>query len=214
MWKASSMFTGLVEMKGRVSAQRSLPSGVRLSIEHGYEEPSHRALELGESIAVNGACLTVAAFGLSEDGVSTFDVDVSLETLDKTTLGAWQIGDQVNLERALALGERLGGHLVSGHVDGVGDVLALTNEGEMVRVRLSVPKNLARYVARKGSLCVDGVSLTVNDVADESDRTAVELFVIPHTLLVTTFGQLTVGRRVNLEIDLIARYVERLLPGV
>ena len=207
------MFTGLVEMMGRLSSRRDLQSGVRLSIEHDYEPPQHGALELGESIAVSGACLTVVAFGRDAGGRGTFEIDASLETLAKTTLGGWQVGQGLNLERALALGARLGGHLVTGHVDGVGQVLKLTPEGEMTQLSVGVPANLARYVARKGSLCVDGVSLTVNDVVDLEGGTQVELFVIPHTLAVTTLGQLTVGQKVNLEIDLIARYIERLLPG-
>lgn len=207
------MFTGLVEMMGRLSARRDLQSGVRLSIEHDYEPPRHEALQLGESISVSGACLTVVQFGRSPEGRAIFEIDASLETLAKTTLGDWQLGQNLNLERALALGSRLGGHLVTGHVDGVGQVLHLTPEGEMTRVSLGVPANLARYVARKGSLCVDGVSLTVNDVTDGPVGTQVELFVIPHTLAITTLGQLGPGQKVNLEIDLIARYIERLLPA-
>lgn len=207
------MFTGLVEMMGRLSARRDLRSGVRLSIEHDYEPPRHGALQLGESISVSGACLTVVDFGRSPDGRATFEIDASVETLAQTTLGEWQLGQKLNLERALALGARLGGHLVTGHVDGVGQVLSLTPEGEMTRVSIGVPANLARYVARKGSLCVDGVSLTVNDVTDGPASTQVELFVIPHTLAVTTLGQLGPGQKVNLEIDLVARYIERLLPG-
>lgn len=207
------MFTGLVEMMGRLSARRDLRSGVRLSIEHDYEPPRHEALQLGESISVSGACLTVVESRRSPEGRATFEIDASLETLAKTTLGEWQLGQSLNLERALAVGARLGGHLVTGHVDGVGQILELTPEGEMTRVSVRVPPELARYVARKGSLCVDGVSLTVNDVTDGPAGTKVELFVIPHTLAVTTLGQLGPGQKVNLEIDLIARYIERLLPG-
>src|SRR5690606_24342471 len=133
------MFTGLVEMMGRLVARRELASGVRLSIEHDYEPPQHAPLALGESIAVSGACLTVVEFGRSPAGGSTFDIDASTETLAKTTLGDWQVGQQLNLERALELGARLGGHLVTGHVDGVGEVLKLTPEGEMTRVSVNVP---------------------------------------------------------------------------
>jgi len=197
------MFTGLVERMGRLASLEPQGGGSRLSIEHGYGQ-----LDLGESISVNGACLTVVA-----EGKSLFYVDVSPETLDKTTLGAWQVGRALNLERALAFGARLGGHLVTGHVDGTGEIESLTPEGEMTRVGLLVPQALARYVARKGSICVDGVSLTVNDVVDRTGHTRVDLFIIPHTLRETTLGLLQVGSRVNLEIDLIARYTERLLAG-
>jgi riboflavin synthase len=197
------MFTGLVERMGRLVSRKPQGSGARLSIEHGYGP-----LALGESISVNGACLTVVV-----EGNGCFDVDVSPETLDKTTLGAWQVGQALNLERALAFGARLGGHLVTGHVDGQGEIETLAPEGEMTRVGLVVPEALARYVARKGSICVDGVSLTVNDVVDRSNQTRVDLFIIPHTLRETTLGLSHVGSRVNLEIDLIARYTERLLAS-
>lgn len=197
------MFTGLVERMGRLVSIEPQGAGTRLSIEHGYGP-----LDLGESISVNGACLTVVAADESR-----FYVDVSPETLDKTTLGAWQVGQVLNLERALAFGARLGGHLVTGHVDGTGEIESLAPEGEMTRVGLVVPQALARYVARKGSICVDGVSLTVNDVADRTAHTRVDLFIIPHTLRETTLGLVRVGSRVNLEIDLIARYTERLLAS-
>jgi len=187
-------------MTGKVLAKRPLESGVRLSIEHGYGP-----LALGESIAVSGACLTVAA-----QGPTWFEIDASTETLEKTTLGQWELGHLVNLERALALGDRLGGHLVTGHVDGLGEVLALDTLGEMTRLRVALPAELARYVAKKGSLCLDGVSLTVNDVKDEPSPARADLLIIPHTRQHTTLGRLAVGSRVNLEIDLLARYIERL----
>jgi riboflavin synthase len=159
---------------------------------------------LGDSIAVNGVCLTVVE--LPGDG---FWADVSGETLAHTTLGGLATGDAVNLERALTPTTRLGGHLVSGHVDGVGEVVRRADDGRSVRFVLRAPPDLARYIARKGSICVDGISLTVNGV----DGNEFDLNIVPHTLAETTMNGFQAGRRVNLEVDIIARYLERLLQG-
>jgi riboflavin synthase len=191
------MFTGLVEAQGVLQMRTTQVGGVRLSFSH----PGFR-LTLGESIALSGACLTVVAFD-----TQSFTVELSHETLALTTLGQLEIGHKVNLERALLASDRLGGHLVTGHVDGVGVVSALVPDGEMTRVVLTPPAVLLRYIAKKGSLTVDGVSLTVNEVRNES----VELLLIPHTQAVTTLGALQVGTAVNLEVDILARYVERML---
>ncbi len=191
------MFTGLVAQKGLLVSRTSIDTGQRLEFFHELGP-----LQLGESVSVSGACLTVVAFRQQH-----FSADVSSETLQRTTLGHLQTGHPVNLERAVAVGDRLGGHLVTGHVDGVGEVDHITTEGEMTRVGLFIGRELGRYAAQKGSITIDGVSLTINSVSD--DR--VELLLIPHTRSVTTLGQLTVGSPVNVEVDLVARYVERLL---
>jgi len=192
------MFTGIVQAVGRIEAVTPLAAGVRLSVDTGALERS--GIGLGDSICVQGACLTVVAI----DG-TRLAFDVSRETL-ACTVGLDAPG-AVNLEKSLALGDQLGGHLVTGHVDGLGEVLAFDAAGESKRLRLRVPEELARYIARKGSITVDGVSLTVNRVEDS----VFEVNLIPHTLAVTTLGRLAPGAKVNLEIDLIARYVERML---
>ena len=158
--------------------------------------------ERGESIAVNGVCLTAVA--LHEDG---FDTDVSVETLDVTGLGGLDVGSTVNLEPAISLGERLGGHLVSGHVDCTGRVVARDTDARSIRLTIEIPKDYARYVAKKGSVCVDGVSLTVNEVSGNR----FELNIIPHTADVTIIDDYAAGTVVNVEVDLLARYLERLL---
>ena len=158
--------------------------------------------DLGESIAVNGVCLTAVA--LQEDG---FDTDVSVETLDVTGLGSLSVGSTVNLEPAISLGERLGGHLVSGHVDCTGRVVARDTDARSIRLTIEIPKDYARYVAKKGSVCVDGVSLTVNEVSGNR----FELNIIPHTADVTIIDDYAAGTVVNVEVDLLARYLERLL---
>ena len=198
------MFTGIVQEIGTVTRVelRSGAHGARdLRLEISFATIARDRLGLGDSICVGGVCLTVA-----ERGPSSFIADVSAETLNVTTLGGKQAGARVNLEPALRAGDSLGGHWVSGHVDGVAEVLSTAADARSLRVELASPKELARYVARKGSVTLDGVSLTVNAV--EGTRFSVNL--IPHTLEVTTLGTLARGSRLNLEIDLLARYVERL----
>ena len=192
------MFTGIVQAVGNIVAVTPLAAGLRLTVDAGTLERS--GIALGDSICVQGACLTVVAI----EG-ETLSFDVSRETLDCTT-GLAQPG-RVNLETSLGLGDKLGGHLVTGHVDGVGEVLAFEPAGESVLLRLRAPAGLAKYVARKGSVCVDGVSLTVN----RAEGDVFEINLIPHTLAVTTLSRLAPGAKVNLEVDLIARYVERML---
>ncbi|HSD42453.1 MAG TPA: riboflavin synthase [Burkholderiales bacterium] len=194
------MFTGIVAAVGRIERVEPRPKGLRLSIDAAGLDTSDVAI--GHSIAVNGCCLTVVALAGRR-----FDVDVSQETIECTT--GLDAPGEVNLEKSLRLADRLGGHLVSGHVDGVGEVLAFEPVGESHRLAIRVPAGLARYIARKGSIAVQGVSLTVNRVdGDEFD-----INLIPHTLAVTTLKHLARGARVNLEVDLLARYAERLLAA-
>ena len=194
------MFTGIIEGLGRLAALDKRGGDARLVIEVG--NLAFDDVRLGESIAVNGVCLTVVGFDTRH-----FEADASNETLSLTTLGALVPGAVVNLERAMRPTDRLGGHLVSGHVDGVGKVLDITPDARAQRWRFAAPQPLLRYIAKKGSICVDGVSLTVNEVDDEG----FEVALIPHTVSHTAFAQNTVGDAVNLEIDVLARYVERLL---
>lgn len=199
------MFTGIVAAVGRIERVESLGdgAGVRLSVDAGALDLSD--VSVGDSIAIQGACMTAVAV----DG-RRFAVEVSLESL-RRTVGLDAPGD-VNLEKALRLSDRLGGHLVSGHVDGVGTVAAFEPVGESWRLAVRVPAALSRYLAYKGSVTVDGTSLTVNRVADlPGGDCEVEINLIPHTVQATTLGRLSPGARVNLEIDLIARYVERML---
>lgn len=194
------MFTGIVQGVGTV---RSIePHGGDVTIAFDTGSVTLDAIELGGSIAVSGVCLTATRFDRT-----SFAADVSRETLSLTTLGQWQVGSRVNLEKALLAGQALGGHYVTGHVDGVGEVVSRHEDARSVRMEFRVPAELARYVARKGSICIDGVSLTVNGAA--GDRFDVNL--VPHTLEVTTLGLLQPGSRVNLEVDIIARYVERMM---
>lgn len=193
------MFTGLVEAKNPLLARSAIDGGAKMMFSHRFSD-----LALGESIAMNGACLTVIAFD-----EKTLSVELSKETLRLTTLGELKVGEEVNMERALRAGDRLGGHMVTGHVDGIASVVSVEAEGEMSLVSLIVPADLSQYVARKGSLTIDGVSLTVNAVKS----TRVDLLIIPHTRNVTTLGALTPGTVVNVEVDLVARYVERLLEA-
>jgi riboflavin synthase len=194
------MFTGIITDLGRIEAHEPRDGDVRLVV--GVTRLPLARMAIGDSIAVAGVCLTA-----TELLVTSFSADVSLETLRLTTLGSTQVGTIVNLEAALRAGDPLGGHLVSGHVDGVGHVVAATPDARSLRLRFRVAPELSRYIARKGSVAVDGVSLTVNDVA--GDEFGVNL--IPHTQDVTTLGRLKVGDRVNIEIDQMARYAERLL---
>jgi len=193
------MFTGIVEELGRVAAVEPRPEGRRFWI---AAAAVLEGVKVGDSIAHEGCCLTVVAL---EPG--RYAVEAVPETLRLTTLGGWREGDGVNLERSLRLEQRLGGHLVQGHVDGVGEVLDVRPEGDGRRVTLAVPGPLRRFVAHKGSLAVDGVSLTVAALTD----TGCEIAYIPHTLAVTSAGSYRPGRRVNLEVDLLARYLARLL---
>ena len=194
------MFTGIIEGVGRLAALEPRGGDVRLHVEVGALPFEH--VQLGESIAVNGVCLTVIAFD-----AGSFQADASNETLALTTLGRLRPGAPVNLERAMRPTDRLGGHMVSGHVDGVGEVLEIRPDARAQRWRFLAPAPLLRYIARKGSICVDGVSLTVNGV----DADGFEVALIPHTVAHTAFAATAVGDAVNLEIDLVARYVERLL---
>ena len=194
------MFTGIIKAKGMVSAMDKRSGDVRLSVRS--EGLPWSDYEQGESIAVNGVCLTAVA--LHADG---FDTDVSVETLDVTGLGGLAVGSAVNLEPAISLGERLGGHLVSGHVDCTGKVVSRTADARSIRLGIEIPKEYARYVAKKGSVCVDGVSLTVNEVSGNT----FELNIIPHTAQSTIIDDYAAGTVVNVEVDLLARYLERLL---
>ena len=194
------MFTGIIKAKGTIGAMEKRGGDVRLTV-HSSDLP-WSDYELGESIAVNGVCLTAVA--VHQDG---FDTDVSVETLDVTALGGLEVGSAVNLEPAISLGERLGGHLVSGHVDCTGKVLARAADARSIRLTIEIPQDYARYVAKKGSVCVDGVSLTVNEVSGNS----FELNIIPHTAAVTIIDDYATGSIVNVEVDLLARYLERLL---
>lgn len=194
------MFTGIVQDIGIVRAKVVRGGDVRLTVGVNTLDLSRTAE--GDSICVRGVCLTALAIT-----PNSFEADVSGETLSLTTLGALEVGSPVNLEPALRAGDPLGGHLVSGHVDGIGEVIATQEDARSLRVTIAVPASLSRYIAQKGSVTVEGVSLTVNEV--QGDRFGVNL--IPHTRDVTTLGRLAKGSRVNLEIDPIARYVERLL---
>ena len=193
------MFTGIITAVGRVRSVAPIAAGrdMRLVIEQSWAEPP----AIGASIACSGCCLTAVALG-----PDWFAVDASAETLAHTILGAWQPGSPVNLERALRVGDELGGHIVSGHVDGVGEILSRAPENASTRFRIRVPATLSRFIAPKGSVAVNGISLTVNEV--EGDVFGVN--IIPHTLEHTDLGSLAAGSPVNIEIDTLARYVARL----
>lgn len=193
------MFTGIIQAVGTI---RSLTEkGGDVVMEVRAPNLGLGTVQLGDSIAVNGCCLTVTAFDAER-----FSADVSRETLSVTTLAALKVGSLVNLEKALTAGQPLGGHYVTGHVDGIGRVVSLQSDARSTRVEFEVPLELARYIARKGSVCVDGVSLTVNGVAD----THFDVNLIPHTLEVTVLQAYRPGTEVNIEVDTIARYLERL----
>ena len=191
------MFTGIITDVGKLR-QLTQRGDLRARIATSYQTAG---IDIGASIACDGVCLTVVALG--EDW---FDVDVSAETLSKTNLGSWAEGRRINLERALRVGDELGGHIVSGHVDGLAEIVAMADEGDSTRVTLRAPKALARFIAPKGSVALNGTSLTVNDV----DGCDFGINFIPHTKEVTTWGDAAVGDAVNLEIDTLARYVARL----
>jgi len=196
------MFTGIIEATGRIAERQQVGGDVRLRIATGTLELAD--VRLGDSIATSGVCLTVTA--LPGNG---FWADVSAETLSLTTLGALPMGARVNLEKALRADARLGGHIVSGHIDGLGEVLSQRPDGRSTRWRFRLPAPLARYIASKGSICIDGTSLTVNVV----EGAEFEVNIIPQTLAETIFADYTAGTRVNIEVDLIARYLERLMLG-
>jgi riboflavin synthase len=194
------MFTGIVSAKGRVSSVDRQDGQARFTIVSTTLDMT--GVQLGDSIAVNGVCLTVIEFS-----ADSFSADLSRETLDTTTLGNCQLDASVNLERALALGDSLGGHMVTGHVDGVGTVRSVNPDAASVCLTIEAPEALARYIAKKGSVCIDGVSLTVNGV----DGAIFELMIVPHTQVSTIIDIYEPGTHVNIEVDMIARYLERLM---
>ena len=192
------MFTGLVSDVGEIIAREDRGQLIRFRIACSYGVES---IALGASIACSGPCLTAVAMGA--DGERTwFDVDVAAETLARTTAGQWQVGTQINLERSLKIGDELGGHIVTGHVDGIAEIIAREAFDGMVRFEFRAPRNVKQFIAEKGSVSLDGTSLTVNSVADD----VFSCLLIPHTLEVTTWGQRKMGDPVNLEVDLMARY--------
>lgn len=202
------MFTGLVSDVGTVTRVEDTDGLRRLTVESRYPVS---ALEMGASVMHSGACLTIVEFGPREGG-SWWVVEAVPETLQRTVLGEWQAGARTNLELSLKMGDELGGHLVSGHVDAVGEVISVVEDGDSWRIRVSLPTRLAGMAAEKGSIAIDGTSLTIAAVSPAgADAAWLEVAVIPHTLEVTTLGDLVAGRRVNLEVDLIARYVARML---
>lgn len=200
------MFTGIVTDIGEVEAITPRASGITIRIATRYDT---REIALGASIACAGACLTVVDKADGPANRPWFTVEASVETLDKTTLGSWQAGTRINLERAMRLGDEIGGHLVTGHVDGVAQIIERLDDADMARLRLRLPPAFAPFIAPKGSICLDGTSLTVNEV--EGDTFTVML--IPHTLAVTTWGDRRAGDLVNFEIDMMARYVARLIEA-
>lgn len=191
------MFTGIITDQGRI-AQLEQRGDLRARIETSYDTAG---IDIGASIACDGVCLTVVALG-----DTWFDMEISAETVSKTNLGSWAEGRTINLERALKVGDELGGHIVSGHVDGVAVITAVADEGDSTRLTFEVPHDLARFIAPKGSVALNGTSLTVNEV----DGTSFGINLISHTKDVTTWGRAAVGDKVNLEIDTLARYVARL----
>ena len=197
------MFTGIVTDIGTVSEARPLAEGVRLRIETAYDPAG---IDIGASISCAGVCLTVVELPEVGSNQRWFDVEAWEEALRLTTAASWKAGTRINLERALKIGDELGGHIVSGHVDGTAVIVAREDEGEAVRVTLEAPSELARFIAPKGSVALDGTSLTVNKV----DRTRFDVLLIHHSLAVTSWGERQVGDRVNLEIDTMARYAARL----
>jgi len=196
------MFTGIITDVGRiVAAERR--GDLRLRIECGYDMAT---LDLGASIACSGVCLTAV-----DKGADWFAVDVSAETVGRTAPGMWEVGRRLNLERSLRLGDELGGHIVTGHVDGVGEVEAVAESGDSMRVSILAPQTIEVYVAPKGSIALDGVSLTVNDVEPISEGVRFVVNIIPHTAQQTTFAGLAPGRSLNIEIDVLARYIGRMM---
>ncbi|WP_421791724.1 riboflavin synthase [Hyphobacterium sp.] len=198
------MFTGIVDSMG-VVREVSGSKDRRFVIESDYDPDN---IALGASIAHAGACLTVVEVSSTTTGAS-FVVEVSPETLDRTTLGDWVVGSRINLERSLKMGDELGGHLVTGHVDGLGEVVLREDQGDWLKLGIRAPSEFSKFIAEKGSIAVEGVSLTVNGVNND----VFDLMIIPHTAKVTTLGGLQIGARVNLEVDLMARYAARLMQA-
>lgn len=196
------MFTGIISAIGDIADLEQRGGDVRLTIRTG--SLSLADVQLGDSIACNGACLT--AVELTGEG---FIADVSVESLNLTTIGNWKNGSRINLEKAMQASDRFGGHIVSGHVDGIGEVVSLHEDARSWRFRIRAPRELAKYIAHKGSITVDGTSLTINKV----DGSEFELNIVPHTMTHTVMGDYAVGTKLNLEVDLVARYLERLLLG-
>ena len=196
------MFTGIIESIGNIEKIEKQSGDAKLTIHVGQLDMSD--VSLGDSIACNGVCLTAIEFNNN-----SYTADVSGETLRLTTLGDLAVGNPVNLEKALTPTTRLGGHLVSGHVDGIGEIISIKKDARSIQYQIKAPQELAHYIAKKGSICVDGVSLTVNEISDS----IFGLNLVPHTLVETTASDYQVGTKVNLEVDLLARYLERLLTG-
>jgi len=194
------MFTGIIETVGEVVAKELREGDVKLTLK--ADESYLEAVMLGDSIACNGVCLTVV-----DRTSNQFMLDVSVETLSLTTIGDWDVGSKVNLEQAMIASSRFGGHIVSGHIDRIGEVIDITEDGRSWRMTVRVPKNIRQYIAKKGSISVDGVSLTINSVEDNE----FSVNIVPHTLSHTIIGDYKLNQKVNIEIDTIARYVERLV---
>jgi len=197
------MFTGIIQTKGIVVSCDDHDYGKRLDIE--IVDMPLPIPQIGDSIAVNGTCLTVI-----EINNSTFRFDVSSETLHRTLIHAWRCGDRVNIEKALTLSTPLGGHLVSGHIDGIGTILFFEDTGSYRRMRIRVDKEFAKFLAHKGSVTIDGISLTVNSIFDDLQWTEFDLMLVPHTVEQTTLGELSIGDSVHIEVDQIARYIHRM----
>ena len=203
MGKDLIVFTGIVTDIGRVAQITALDKGLRFRILTSYDP---KTIDIGASIACSGICLTVVALPDKSDSTSWFEVEAWEEALRLTTIGSWQVGKQINLERSLKLGDEMGGHLVSGHVDGIAEIVDIKNEGEATRFIIKTDESLARFIAQKGSICHDGTSLTVNKV----EGLTFDVLIIRHTLEVTTWGQRKIGDLLNIEIDQLARYAARL----
>ncbi len=195
------MFTGIITDVGTIERVERR-GDLRVVVTTRYDTAS---IDLGASIACSGVCLTVV-----DKGSGWFAVDVSGETVSRTAQGQWTARRRLNLERAMKLGEEMGGHIVTGHIDGVGEITALSDDGDSKRVTIAAGPEIAPYVAAKGSITLDGISLTVNSVADKGGRVEIGVNIIPHTAAVTTFDTLEIGRAVNIEIDILARYLQRL----
>ncbi|HCM47864.1 MAG TPA: riboflavin synthase [Colwellia sp.] len=202
------MFTGIIEAVGTIKAINVNTQGARLVI--ATDSLSMSDVQLGDSIATNGICLTVVDFD-NVKGNGSYSADVSNETLQRTSFASYQVGSKVNLEKAMLASTRFGGHMVSGHVDGVSEILAINNNGNSWEYWLSMPDDLAHYIAEKGSVTIDGTSLTVNALAGNGSSGKFRLTIVPHTVKETIFADYQVGSKVNIEVDLIARYLERLL---